>query len=163
MPQKVGSQRCKCARLRQNTRSTKSAERPLLGWASVWRAAGVTTNPAICPAIETQQPADIMETESVRQLHKHHRRQMAPDGVTPGHGIHPMRSHAAAWTIPCGINWRSCPRHIEMMTWWGANGGDVNLIGLVTPFQPRFPAPPPNFIPSGPSFTTILRDGCDPA
>ena len=62
----------------------------MLGWASVWRAAGVTTNPAICPAIETQQPADIMEAESVRQLRKHHRRQMAPDGVTPGRGIHPM-------------------------------------------------------------------------
>ena len=42
------------------------------------------------PALETQPVAAIIEAEGVRQLHEHHRRQMAPDGVAAGLGVHPM-------------------------------------------------------------------------
>ena len=42
------------------------------------------------PALAPQPVADIIETKGVRQLHKHHLRQMALHRVAAGQGIHPM-------------------------------------------------------------------------
>jgi hypothetical protein len=50
-----GSQRRNCAKMRQNTLCTKSAERPLLAWASVLRAGGVTLNPVMARRLPRSQ------------------------------------------------------------------------------------------------------------
>ena len=69
------------------------------------------------PTLETQPVADIIEAEGVRQLHEHHRRQMAPDGVGAGLGIHPMLP-GGSLDDPLRNLLEKLPWHIDMMAWW---------------------------------------------
>ena len=103
------------------------------------------------PALELQPVADIIETECVRQLRKHHRRQMAPPRVAAGPGIYPMLPGGGLDGALQNIL-EKFPPLIDMMAWprW-AEGDEVVLVGFVTPIQPRFPAPPPHFSPATPS------------
>jgi hypothetical protein len=60
---------------------------PLVGMGQRVACRGRDPKPGDRPAFEPQLVADIIEAEGVRQLHEHHRRKMAPDGVAAGLGL----------------------------------------------------------------------------
>jgi hypothetical protein len=106
---------------------------------------GSDPEPGDDPAFEPQPVADLFEAEGVRQLHKHHRRQMPPDRVVAGVATTPC-SRAAASTMLCGIYLGSFSTTLIRWRVTGANGGEVVVIGIATPIHP--PATPPNFTPT---------------
>ena len=113
------------------------------------------------PSSQKQIPNSqyIIGAQGVRQLHKHHRRQMAPDRVGAGLGIHPELPGGGIHEPQRNI-FEKLPQHIDMMAWcpeterelfWLASRPQLNPLS-----QPRHPTSSP----PAPSFISIPWDAC---
>ncbi len=69
------------------------------------------------PGLEPQPITDIIEAERMRQLHKNHRRQMAPDTEGPRLGFDAMPGRGLVDDGARNIL-EELPQRVDMMTGW---------------------------------------------